>query len=123
MVQHGAARFVSGNYHRQASVGAIMMGTLQQRRRQVKAVMMYNIINNIVAVGSSTFLYLHDTSTRGHGMRYIQPYFRTQILRESIFPTANYIWNQPPATLVATPTLEAIKTRVVTTSHKTTICL
>jgi len=78
--------------------------------------MMYKIINNLVAIDSSPFLHVQKTSTRGHGMRYTQPYCRTQTLRKSFFPTAIYIWNQLPATLVAKPTLEAFKTRVATTS-------
>jgi len=63
-----------------------------------------NIINNLVAIDSSPFLHLQNTSTRGHGMRYIQPNCRTQTLRESFFPTAIYIWYQLPATLITTPT-------------------
>jgi len=119
-VQLRAARFISGNYRRQASVGAMLQSlgweTLQQRRRQAKAVMMYKIINNLVAIDSSPFLHLQNTATRGHCMRFLQPHCRAQTLRESFFPTAIYTWNQLPATLVAMPTLEGFKTRVVTTS-------
>jgi len=120
MVQRRAARFVSGNYSRQASVAAMLQSLrweiLQERRRQVKVVMLYKIIKNLVAIDPTPFLHLQNTSTRGHSMSYIQPYCRTQTLRESFFQTAIYIWNQLPATLVVTPTLEAFKTRVATTS-------
>jgi len=89
---------------------------LQERRRQVKVVMMYKIIKNLVAIDSSPFLHLQNTSTRGHSMRDIQPYCRTQTLRESFFPTAIYIWNNLPVTLVVTPTPKAFKTSLATTS-------
>jgi len=84
--------------------------------RRKRYAMMYKIINNLVAIDPSPFLHLQNTATRGHFMRFLQPYCRTQTLRVSFFPTAIYIWNQLPATLVVTPTLEAFKTRVVTTS-------
>ena len=45
--------------------------------------MMYKISNNLVAIDSSHFLYLQNTSTRGHGMMYTQPYSRTQTLNHS----------------------------------------
>ena len=95
MVQRRAARFVSGNYRRQASVGAMLQSfgweTLQKRRRQAKVIMMYKIINNLVAIDSLPFLHLQNTATRSHCMRFLQPYCRTQTLRESFFPTAIYI--------------------------------
>jgi len=73
-VQRRAARFVSGNYRRQASVGAMLQSlgweTLQQRRRQAKAVMMYKIINNchwlITLFSSAEHIYkrpLHEIHT------------------------------------------------------------
>jgi len=75
MVQRRAARFVSGKYCRQASVGAMLQSlgweTLQERRRQAKAVMIYKIINNLVAIDPSPFLHLQNNSTGGHSMGYI----------------------------------------------------
>jgi len=47
------------------------------------------IINNLVAIDSSPFLHLQNTSTRVHCMRYIQPYCRTQTLWESFFPNCH----------------------------------
>jgi len=65
MDQRRAVRFVSGNYNRQASVGAMLQSlgweNLQQRQRQAKAVMMYNTTNNLVAIDSSTCLYLQQS--------------------------------------------------------------
>jgi len=54
-----AARFVSGNYRRQSSVGPMLKSLeweiLQQQRRHAKAVMMYKIINNLVSIDPSPF--------------------------------------------------------------------
>jgi len=68
MVQRRADIFVSWNYRRQTSVGAMLQSlgwdTLQQRRNQAKAVMMYKIIiYNLVAIDSLPFYHLKNNPT------------------------------------------------------------
>jgi len=70
MVQRRADRFVSWNYRRQTSVGAMLLSLgwdiLKQRRKQAKAAMMYKIlIYNLVAIDSSPFVHLKNNPTEG----------------------------------------------------------
>ena len=112
MVQRRAARFVSGNYLRTSSVGSMIASlgwqSLQQRREQAKAVMMYRIINGLVAIDMPPYI-RPQRATRGHCLRLIPPYCRTQTMKESFFPSAVNIWNGLPDSLVTAPSLDAFK--------------
>jgi len=116
MVQRRAARFVSGDYRRRSSVGSMIgslgWDSLQQRRTQAKAVMMYRIVYGHVAIALPTTLQPQGALTRGHCFRYIPQYCRTQSMKTSFFPTAAAIWNQLPDSLVTAPSLDAFKSGI-----------
>ena len=72
MVQRRAARFVSSNFDRYASVTQMLNNigwpTLSLRREKLRAVMFYKIVNNVNLVDVSTDGILNPITinTRGH---------------------------------------------------------
>ena len=55
--------------------------TLQHRRQQVKAIMMFRIVHAMVAIPASPHLQLLGAATRGHQYKYRVPYCRTNTYR------------------------------------------
>ena len=72
MVQRRAARFVSSNFDRYASVTQMMNNigwpTLSLRREKLQAIMFYKIVNNLVDVSTDSILNLLTINTRGHAL-------------------------------------------------------
>ena len=72
--QQKAARFVTNNYSRYASVTQMLTylnwPTLAQCRDELKAIMMFKILNHLVDIPANPFLTPISTvySTRGHNM-------------------------------------------------------
>ena len=66
MVQRRAARFVKADYSQQSSVALMLQSLqwqpLQERRAHIKVIMLYRIINGLVAIPAAPpFLYPHQT--------------------------------------------------------------
>ena len=99
-VQRRAARFVTGDYRYTSSVTGMIESlsweTLQHRRQQAKAIMMFRIVHAMVAIPASPHLQLLGAATRGHQYRYRVPYSRTKTYKESFFPSSIRLWNQLP---------------------------
>ena len=80
-VQRRAAGFVTGDYRYTSSVTAMTKSlsweTLQHRRQQAKAIMMFRIVHAMVAIPASPHLQLLGAATRGHQYKYRVPYCRT----------------------------------------------
>ena len=112
MVQRRYARFVLGDYRTTSSVTAMISQlqwtTLQERRAQAKAVMMYKIVNNLVDV-PHTFLAPCTVSLRGHSYKYMIPFTRTGVYTQSFFPNSIRIWNNLPVDLINCTTLASFK--------------
>lgn len=113
-VQRRAARFVNGDYSTYSSVSKMIKDLnwplLQQRRQNMKLIMMYKIVYNLIAIPSQVYLTpVINTTTRGHSMRFIVPHSRIKTHQYSFFPSAIRLWNTLPDTLVVLPTLEAFK--------------
>ncbi|KAK3090576.1 hypothetical protein FSP39_012808 [Pinctada imbricata] len=112
MVQRRAARFVMGDYHTTSSVTTMMeqLGwrTLQERRAQAKAVMMFRIVNQLVDI-PHTYLTPARVSVRGHSQRFTVPHTRTTTYRHSFFPDSIRIWNALPQDAISCNTLESFK--------------
>jgi ammonia channel protein AmtB len=95
-VQRRSARFVMNNYAQSSSItsmlGTLQWSSLEERRARCKAVMMYRIVNGLVAIPPSE---LHPTSSaaRGHTNRFMVPYAKTLIYKQSVFPDGIRIWN------------------------------
>ena len=86
--------------------------TLEQRRKQAKAVMMFRITNNLVDIDIPSYIVPQGATTRGHNKRFVQPYCRTNIMRDSFFPSGILIWNSLPVSLATAPSLEAFKSGI-----------
>ena len=114
-VQRHAARFVMSPDYRTTSSPSQMVADLgwkplYQGRANFKLVMLYCITYGLIDIQGPP-LYLHPSalSTRGHTLPYMIPYCRTDVYRNSFFPSANKLWNQLPLTIVAAPTLDDFK--------------
>ena len=83
--------------------------SLRARRLQAKAVMMYRIVNNLVAIPENVHLTRRETSTRGHNARFLQPHTRVRAYKHSFFPSTIRIWNTLPEELTQKPSLESFK--------------
>ena len=95
-----------------AMVNQLNWTTLQERRAQAKAVMVYRISNNLVDV-PHTFL-TPTVALRGHSSRYLVPFTRTDIYRYSFFPDSIRIWNRLPQDLVQRTSLDSFRVGVQT---------
>ena len=80
-VQGRAARFVTGDYRYTSSVTAMTESlsweTLQHRRQQAKAIMMFRIVHAMVTIPAFPNLQIMGAATRGHQYKYRIPYCRT----------------------------------------------
>ena len=112
-VQGRAATFVTGDYPYTSSVTAMTKSlsweTLQHRRQQAKAIMMYHIVHAMVAIPASPHLQLLGAATRGHQYKYRVPYCRTNTYKDSFFPSSIRLWNQLPEKLTNAKSLDTFK--------------
>jgi hypothetical protein len=114
MVQRRAARFVTGDYRTTSSVTrmpeAVHWTELQQRRKRAK-VMLYRIVNHLVAISPQPYLIPRGVAltTRGHDTRFLLPYSRIQSHQQSFFPSAIRLWNELPTAVVTASTLDGFK--------------
>ncbi|MCG7874753.1 MAG: hypothetical protein JAY78_00305 [Candidatus Thiodiazotropha taylori] len=112
-VQRRAARFTVGDYRTTSSPSQMLADLgwepLYQRRINAKVVMVYRITYGLIDIPASTYLHPSTLSTRGHTLRYMNPYCRTDVYRHSFFPSAIRLWNQLPESIVTAPTLDAFK--------------
>ena len=76
MVQRRAAHFVTGDYRTTSSVTrmleALQWTELQQRRKRAKVIMLYRIVNHLVAISPEPYLIPRGVAltTRGHDTRF-----------------------------------------------------
>jgi hypothetical protein len=77
------------------------------------AIMMYRIINGLVAIESPPFMHHLGAATRGRQQqKYIVPYSRTTVHKESFFPSTIRLWNQLPEATSAALDLESFKKEI-----------
>ena len=86
--------------------------TLQQRRLRTKAIMMYRIINGLVAIEPPPFMHHLGAAIRGQQQKYIVPYSRTTVHKEPFFPSTIRLWNQLPEATAAALDLESFKKEI-----------
>ena len=110
MVQCRAARFVFNSYTYNTSVSTLLDAlnwpTLQQRRNNLKAIMMYKIINNLIRIPANQFLTPALSSTHNHHHHYKIPYSRIIAHLFSFFPMSIRIWNNLKPTTACSPSLK-----------------
>jgi hypothetical protein len=114
--QRRAARFCTGDYRHTSSVTAMMEAlswdTLEARRQQTKAVMMYRVINSLVDIRAHHILIPAGVHTRGHANKYLQPFTSVNSYKYSFFPSGIRLWNSLPEVVMTAPSLEVFKTRM-----------
>ena len=92
-VQRRAAIFVCVDFKQTSSVSAMInqldWESLQQRRKQAKAVMIYRIVYRLVAI--QTVVLIPTMSIRGK--LFLVPYARTVTYQKSFSPDTIRIWN------------------------------
>ncbi|MCG8034813.1 MAG: hypothetical protein JAZ03_21935, partial [Candidatus Thiodiazotropha taylori] len=112
-VQRRAARFVTGDYRRTSSTSQMLatLGwpTLQQRRSYAKLVLVYRITHALIDIPAAEYLHPIGLSTRGHSLRYLVPFSRTDAHRHSFFPSGIRLWNQLPEHIANSQTLDSFK--------------
>ena len=112
-VQRRAARFVTGDYRTTSSPSQMIADLgwepLNHQRANFKFVMVYRITYGLIDITGPLYLHLSTLRTRGHTLRYMIPYCRTDVYRNSFFQSAIRLWNQLPETIVAAPTLDDFK--------------
>ena len=91
MVQRLVARFVTNNYDRTASVTqmlhSLQWDTLEARHNNLRAILLYKIINKMVDIQQpEELLILTYSITRGHSLRYLQPLTKVDAYKYSFFP-------------------------------------
>ena len=88
-VQRRAARFVFRDFSYSSSVTSMLQKlgwpTLKQRRRISKAIMLYKILNNLVAIPADKYTAPNDNCTRGHPQRLRTVSCRTNVFLHSFF--------------------------------------
>ena len=108
-LQRRAARFVTGSYRTTSSPSQMIIDLgwepLNQRRANFKFVMVYRITYGLIDIPGPLYLHPSALSTRGHTLRYMIPYCRTDVYRNSFFTSAIRLSNQLLETIVAAPTL------------------
>ena len=111
-VQRMASRFVSGDYSYKSSVTSIFINlgweSLEHRRKQAKVTMMYRITHSLIAIPSTIYFQPLGATTRGHELKFLVPYCRINVIRDS-FPSTIRLWNQLPENLVNTSSLDSFK--------------
>nr|XP_054752844.1 uncharacterized protein LOC129258628 [Lytechinus pictus] len=88
MVQRRYARFALGDFRRTSSVSDMLKqlqwATLQERRAQQRASMVYCIINKLIDIPDDQFIPSTGPCTRGNPDKFQIPYARTQIYQKII---------------------------------------
>ena len=114
MVQRRAARFVCSNFNRRCSVTAMLQSlgwaTLERRRKEAKATMMYRIVHGLIAIPAEA--YLQPAVRSAH--RHIQPATRINCYKHSFFPSAVRVWNGIPGIVALSSTIDSFKAAVGT---------
>ena len=115
MVQRRAARFVMGDYYRRSSVAKMLddlkWQTLYTRRKINKAIIMFKILHNLVAVPRND-LQKAASSLRGYNQQLVIPHTRTQTYQSSFFPDSIRIWNNLPKNIDYSNTLNTFRTNI-----------
>jgi len=114
MVQRRAARFVTNNYYWNSSVTDMLQHLqweqLQHWRDNFRAIIMYQIINNLVDINlSQSHLQLTNSITRGHLLQLMQLQTNFDCYKHSFLPHAIIIRNSLPPEIVSSATLDAFK--------------
>ena len=115
-VQRSAARFVKSDYGQKSSVTKMMeelnWKPLHQRRREHRLVLLYKIINNLVAIPKDDYLDFNTRDSRqGHSKQILVKSSDRgcNVHKYSFFPRTILDWNELSQEEVDCPTLDKFK--------------
>ncbi len=115
-IQRKAARFVAKDFRRTTSVTQIMQHLkwepLADRRKNHRLTLLYQIVNNKIAVPSDI-----EFLKPGRNGRFIHLTHKHQAYKHSFFPQTIRDWNSLPPTTRDSPSLDTFKTRLPTHSY------
>ena len=113
-VQRRAAHFVTNNYRDRtpecmtSMVQELNWGTLQQRRKTSRLVMMYKISHGLVDIDQSNYLTPGDSRARG-AMKFLQPTATREVYNNSYFLRTIRDWNGILSSVRTAKTIEAFR--------------
>ena len=104
-VQREAARFVTGQYERRASVSQMVQdlgwNSFEDRRQLAACSLFYKIHHNLVNISFPEGM---RPGPRGHQHSFLQPHTNTLTLRYSFFIRTIPVWNLLSPTVIQVPT-------------------
>ena len=117
MVQRRSARRICRDFRPTTSatelVSKLQLEPLQLRRTTAKATMMYKIMNGLVDMKPRSGTIVPATrSTRGQSHKLQVPCSRTEVHKNSFFPSAIRLWNRVPTEATATSSPQAFRSIV-----------
>ena len=115
MEQWRTARYVLGIYDPYASVTDMLVTlkwqTLAQRREHQCLILLYKIVNDLVAVEKARYLSPNTGKSRHfNSMSFQIPHSSSDIHKFSFFPRTVPVWNALPDTVVSSVSVEGFKT-------------
>ena len=120
-VQRRAARWVMSDFQRTSSV-TTMLNTLgwrnlAQRRADSRLVLMYKIVNGLVAIPQTQLVRPHRISRNSHPFAFRQIQTTKNVYKYSFFPLTIVQWNKLPSSVVSLPNIEQFKGEVSKLTH------
>ena len=117
MVQRRAAMFVFNSYTYDTSISTLLDAlnwpTFQQRRNNLKAIIMYKIVSNLIRIPANQFLPPVSSSTLNLHHHYIISFSRINVNLFSLFPISIRIWNNLKPKTACSPYLKVFINRIV----------
>ena len=127
MVQQRPVRFIFNDYSYNTSVTSLLntlnWPTLQNCRINLRAIMFYKIVNNLIGIPAGSFLLHNSSSTRHHHHCYSVPYSRINTHLFSFFPFTIRIWNHLSSHKACSPSLKIFKDRILKENLTTRLTL
>jgi hypothetical protein len=114
-VQRRAARFTLADYRRSVTkmMKSLEWTTLQERRRHARLLMMYKIINSMVAISAEPILVPASSRTRvKHQQKFQHLSTNTTIYKQSFFPRTFPEWNTLQQDVVGSESAALFKSRL-----------
>ena len=119
MVQRRTARYVCNRWHNTSSVTGMLSQLewvpLAMRRANTCLCMMYRVAHTPVGDHWTPWLTFAQRTTRGsHAWKYIPISTSHDAYKFSFLPRTIIAWNQLPSIIITAPSLEAFRSRLIT---------
>ena len=116
-VQRRAARRIMHDFRPTTSaselVSKLELDTLKFRRTAAKATTMYKVVNGLVeATPERQTLIPVGRNLRGHNQKFRAPYCRTEVMKNTFYPSAISLWNSLPQEAISANSPEAFRSTV-----------